>query len=65
MLRNLRYTNEIVVDITNNCLQSLFWLGAAHGSEVDAITVKQVLSEKERIIIEGSANDNNRNVFDV
>lgn len=65
MLRNLRYTNEIVVDITNNCLQSLFWLGAAHGSEVDAITVKQELSEKERIVIEGSAKDNNRNVFDV
>ena len=65
MLRNLRYTNEIVVDITNNCLQSLFWLGAAHGSEVDAITVKQELSEKERIIIEGSAKDNSRNVFDV
>lgn len=65
MLRNLRFTNEIVVDITNNCLQSLFWLGAAHGSEVDAITVKQELSEKERIIIEGSIKDNNRNVFDV
>lgn len=65
MLRNLRYTNEIVVDITNNSLQSLFWLGAAHGAEVDAITVKQELSEKERIIIEGSTKDNNRNVFDV
>lgn len=65
MLRNLRFTNEIVVDITNNCLQSLFWLGAAHGSEIDAITVKQVLSEKERIIMEGSAQDNSRNVFDV
>lgn len=65
MLRNLRYTNEIVVDITNNCLQSLFWLGAAHGSEVDAMTVKQELSEKERIIIEGSTKESNRNVFDV
>lgn len=65
MLRNLRFTNEIVVDITNNCLQSLFWLGAAHGSEIDAITIKQVLSEKERIIMEGSAQNNSRNVFDV
>ncbi|MCM1543644.1 MAG: hypothetical protein NC121_20660, partial [Blautia sp.] len=65
MLKNLRYTNEIVVDITNNCLQSLFWLGAAHGSEVDAITVKQELSERERIMLEGDAVDKNRNVFDV
>ena len=65
MLKNLRYSNEIVVDITNNCLQSLFWLGAAHGAEVDAITVKQELSEKERVIIEGNPKDNNRNVFDV
>ncbi len=65
MLKNLCYTNEIVVDITNNGLQSLFWLGAAHGSEVDAITVKQELSEKERIIIEGDSQDRSRNVFDV
>lgn len=65
MLRNLRYTNEIVVDITSNCLQSLFWLGAAHGSEVDAITVKQELSEKERMIAEENVADSSRNVFDV
>lgn len=65
MLRNLRFTNEIVVDITNNCLQSLFWLGAAHGAEIDAITVKQELSEKEKKIMEENAKGNNRNVFDV
>lgn len=28
-----------MVDITNNSLQSLFWLGAAHGAEVHAVTV--------------------------
>lgn len=39
MLRTLRYTDEIVVDISNNCLQSLFWLGVAHGSDIYAITV--------------------------
>lgn len=39
MLRTLRYTNEIVVEITGNNLQSLFWLGAAHGSDVQAISV--------------------------
>lgn len=65
MLKNLRYTNEIVVDITNNCLQSLFWLGAAHGSEIYAITVKHELSEKEREIMLENPIDMSRNVFDV
>ena len=39
MLRTLRYTNEVVVDISGNSLQALFWLGAAHGSDIHAITV--------------------------
>lgn len=39
MILNAFYTNQIVVDITNNSLQSLFWLGAAHGAEVHAVTV--------------------------
>lgn len=65
MLKTLCYTNEIVVDISNNNLHSLFWLGAAHGSEINAITVKQELSDKEREIITGSLEDRNRNVFDV
>lgn len=65
MLKTLRYTNEIVVDITNNSLQSLFWLGAAHGSEIYAITVKHALSERERRILTGKSKDWNRNVFDV
>ncbi|MCM1245145.1 MAG: hypothetical protein NC293_05805 [Roseburia sp.] len=65
MLRTLCYTNEIVVDITNNSPQSLFWLGAAHGAEVYAITVKNELTEKERKIVEGDIQGNSRNVFDV
>ncbi len=65
MLRTLCYTNEIVVDITNNSPQSLFWLGAAHGAEIYAITVKNELSEKERQIIEGDIKNIDRNIFDV
>lgn len=65
MLRTLRYTNEIVVDITDNCLQALFWLGAAHGSDVHAITVRHEKTDKEKEIIFGTAEKHNRNVFDV
>lgn len=65
MLRTLCYTNEIVVDITNNSPQSLFWLGAAHGAEIYAITVKNELSEKERKIVEGDIKNTDRNIFDV
>lgn len=65
MLRTLCYTNEIVVDITNNSPQSLFWLGAAHGAEIYAITVKNELSEKERKIIERDIKNIDRNIFDV
>lgn len=63
MLRNLRYVNEIVVDITNNCLQSLFWLGAAHGAEIYAVTVKNELSAKQKELLHTT--DRSRNVFDV
>lgn len=65
MLRTLRYTNEIVVDITDNCLQSLFWLGMAHGSNVHAITVLHEKTADERKIITGTAEKKSRNVFDV
>lgn len=65
MLRTLRHTNEIVVDLTNNCLQSLFWLGAAHGSEIYAVTVRHEATERERKIVTGSIEDKNRNIFDV
>lgn len=80
MLRTLRYTNEIVVDISNNCLQSLFWLGAAHGSDINAVTVFHEKTDAEkndaqRAEEEGNGKERtqeiyagrkeNRNVFDV
>ena len=40
VLQTLKYTDEIVVDISNNTIQSLFWLGVAHGSGTSAVTVK-------------------------
>lgn len=48
MLRTLRYTNEIVVDISNNCIQSLFWLGTAHGLDVHAIAVMHRKDDEEK-----------------
>lgn len=67
MLRSLRYVNEIVVDITNtdNCLQSLFWLGAAHGAGVYAITVKHEITEGERKLLKNFPDEKNRNIFDI
>ena len=65
MLKTLRYTNEIVVDITDNCLQSLFWLGAAHGSDIYAITVLHEKTETEKNITSGKEEKKVRNVFDV
>ena len=65
MLRTLRYTNEIVVDISNNCLQSLFWLGAAHGSDVYAITVSHEKTDVEKNYELYGDKKENRNVFDV
>ncbi len=65
MLRTLRYTNEIVVDVSNNCLQSLFWLGAAHGSDVHAITVMHEKTDAEKLRNADAFEKENRNVFDV
>lgn len=65
MLRTLRYTNEIVVDISNNCLQSLFWLGAAHGLDVYAITVMYEKTEKEKKTKHSKVKKESRYVFDV
>lgn len=47
MLRTLKYTNEIVVDISGTDTQALFWLGAAHGSDKYAITVKHEKTAEE------------------
>ena len=63
--RTLRFTNEIVVDISQNCLQSLFWLGAAHGSDIYAITVLHEEREEERRISHEGLEKKERNVFDV
>lgn len=65
MLRTLRYTNELVVDISGNCLQSLFWLGAAHGSDIYAITVMHEKTESEKKINPDRSEKENRYVFDV
>lgn len=65
MLKTLRYTNQIVVDISDNNIQSLFWLGVAHGSDVYAITVLHEQTEKERKEVTGVAEKKVRNVFDV
>lgn len=62
MLKTLQYTNQIVVDITNNSLQSLFWLGAAHGAEIHAVTVIHEASGYEQSVEEYKQS---RNVFDV
>lgn len=48
MLRNLKYVNEIAVDITQNSVQSLFWLGVAHASGIYAITIRHDKTEDEK-----------------
>lgn len=65
MLRTLRYTNEIVVDISTNCLQSLFWLGAAHGSDIYAITVMHEKTSTEKQYDAQNSIKENRYIFDV
>lgn len=65
MLRTLRHTNEIVVDVSNNCLQSLFWLGAAHGLDIHAITVMHEKTDTEKNGDLKNLERENRYVFDV
>ena len=68
MLKTLCYTNEIVVDISHNfekCLQTLFWLGAAHGSDIYAITVLHQVTDEERKTMNDSLEKKARNIFDV
>lgn len=65
VLRTLRYVNRIVVDISDNNLQSLFWLGVAHGKGINAITVIHEATENEREITTGIKEKKERNVFDV
>lgn len=68
MLKTLRYTNQIIVDVSHNyekCLQALFWLGAAHGSDVYAITVLHEETKEEKEESEINSEKNARNIFDV
>lgn len=65
MLRTLRHTNEIVVDVSNNCLQSLFWLGAAHGLDIHAITVMHEKTDAEKKGDLKNLERESRYVFDV
>lgn len=65
MLRTLQFTNEIVVDISTNSVQALFWLGAAHGSDTNAITVRRDETSAERLTLTGAVEKKERNIFDV
>ena len=73
MLNNLKYVNEVVVDISTNSVQSLFWLGAAHGSGVNAISIRHDMSQdEERTLSEATAEKGlsvptrkPRNIFDI
>lgn len=65
MLHTLRYTNEIVVDLSQNSLQALFWLGVAHGSDVHAITVRHAPTDQELARSEDKELPAERHIFDV
>lgn len=63
MLRTLKYANEIVVDISNNCVEALFWLGMAHGADVHAIAVRNDRAGREKEQTQEEQKE--RKVFDV
>lgn len=65
MLRTLCYVNQLVVDITDNSTQALFWLGAAHASNIYAVTVIHEYTDEERKMLALSNTSRSRNVFDV
>lgn len=65
MLDTMRYTNEIVVDLSSNSIQAMFWLGAAHGSDIPAITVRHEMSEKELAWAGASKVQKDRPIFDI
>lgn len=62
MLQNLKCTNEVVVDISGNSIHALFWLGAAHGSDVYTIAVRHEQTEKE---LTESNGEETRPIFDI
>lgn len=65
MLDTLRYVNELVVDLSSNSIQAMFWLGAAHGANIQAITVRHEISEKEKSWSKSNASQTDRPVFDI
>lgn len=65
MLYTLRYANEIVVDISGNSLQALFWLGVAHGSDIPAITVRHTPTPEELARLDDPVTATVRRIFDV
>lgn len=65
MVSTLKYTDEVVVDLSKNSVQALFWLGAAHGSGIRAITVKHVLTDEEKNRASVAPSENERSIFDV
>ena len=65
MLDTLRYANEVVVDLSSNSIQAMFWLGAAHGSDVYAVTVRHEMSEKEKSWSGADTIDHDRPIFDL
>lgn len=65
MLRTLRFTNEIVVDISTNSIQTLFWLGAAHGFDTNAISIRREETPAERLTLTGNPEKRERFIFDV
>lgn len=65
MLRNLRYVREIVVDISDTSLESLFWLGMAHGADVYAITVQRQETDMEQAQVSSIAKRKARSIIDV
>lgn len=64
-LHTLRYTNEIVVDLSRNSLQALFWLGVAHGCNAQTITVRHAPTADELERSDEKAPVQERNIFDV
>lgn len=62
MLQNLKCTNEVVVDISGNSIHALFWLGAAHGSDVYTIAVRHEQTEEEQ---RDSKSEATRPIFDI
>lgn len=65
MLYTLRYASEVVVDISGNSLQALFWLGVAHGCDIPAITVRHAPTAEELSRMENPNVPKDRRIFDV